>query len=76
MNWTNIKSALVSSFLTGVAAMLMYILGVGTIFGIDFQNLVTVGVLATIPGIVSLIKQLTTTDRGNFIGAVKIQDIN
>ena len=73
INWQDIKSALVSTLLMGILAVLVYILGVGDIFALDIKSLLNCGVMAIAAGLVSVIKSLLTTENGNFIGAVNIK---
>lgn len=73
INWTNVKSALVSGVLTAVLAGAMYVIGVGNVFAINVHSLVNVVALGLLTSIVSLIKSLLTTDKGNFLGAVSIK---
>lgn len=69
----NVKSALVSAFLTAILALAGYVLGVGDVFKIDVHALINVGALSTLTALVSLIKAFLTTDKGNFVGAVEIK---
>lgn len=72
LNATNIKSAIIYAILTAVAAMLAYIIGLGDIFAISIKPLVNIGVLSLAVGILSIIKNLLTTDEGRFLGTVKV----
>lgn len=77
MNWTNIKSALAMGLVSGVLAMIAFILLNGSIFTLDIKGLVDAGVLAGLTSISAFITtNFLTTQRGNFVGAVKIKDIN
>lgn len=73
LNWTNVKSALVSGVITAVLAGASYIIGLGDVFSIDVHALVNVISLAALTAIVSLVKSLLTTDSGNFVGSVNIK---
>ena len=79
LTWENVKGALVSGVITGVVlgilAMLGYILQVGDLFGLDWKVLINTGAMAAISGLVagvSVIKNLLTTNSGNFLGTTKI----
>ena len=66
------KSALVSCLIMGVLAGLLYIIGVGNIFALDFHSLANIVAIAIATGIVSFIKSSFTTPTGTFAG-VKIK---
>lgn len=74
LSWTNVKSALITALLTAVLAMGAYVLGIGDIFKIDWKAITNIGVLSLITAIVSIIKSLLTTDKGKFLGAVKVTE--
>ena len=69
----NLKSALVYAFLLGSLAMFIYVQDLGSIFLIDWKVLVNTGAMALIGAIISLIKNLLTTNEGKFLGAVKVK---
>lgn len=73
ITWTNVKSALVSAFITAILAGAGYVVGVGDIFKIDVHALVNVVSLASLTALVSIIKSFLTTDSGKFVGAVAIK---
>ena len=68
MNFTNIKSAIVSGIITGILGMAGYIIGVGDIFKIDVHSILNVGAISALTVIVSLIKASLTTPQGNIAG--------
>lgn len=70
---TNVKSALVSAFLTACLALAGYVIGVGDIFKIDVHAFANVGALSLLTAVVSIIKSFLTTPSGNFVGAVAIK---
>ncbi len=72
LDFTQIKSALVSGILTAVLAGAGYVVGLGDIFAIDVHNLTNIVSLAFLTTIISLVKSLLTTREGNFVGAVKV----
>jgi len=61
----NLQSAIVY----GLLAVALFVISKGTVFGLDWKALVDVGVLGVLT---SLVKNLLTTDKGNFVGAVKV----
>lgn len=73
INWLNIKSAITSALIMGFLAICGYILGVGSIWDIDFHNLANAGVLAVLTAIVSILKSYFTTPTGTFAGIVQIK---
>lgn len=68
----NIKSALVYGLLFGIFAILDGIITTGSIFNIDWKLLVNSGIIAGLGTTVSLIKNLLTTNKGNFVGTIKV----
>ncbi len=69
---TNYKNALVTVLLTAVLAVVVYVVGLGDIFKVNWHDFVNIGVLALLNGLISLIKQFLTTDSGKFLGTVKV----
>lgn len=65
LTWVNINSALVY----GLVAMAVYIVGVGDLFILNWHMLINTFVLGVLS---SLIKNLLTTNQGNFAGMVKV----
>ena len=72
INKTNIVNALVTVVLTGVLAVAVYIVGLGDIFKIDSHTLINIGVLSILNGVISLIKNFLTTEKGKFLGVAKV----
>ena len=62
------KENVYSAIVYGVVAVLLYILSKGTVFGLDYKVMIDIGMLAIIT---SVVKNLATTDSGNFVGIVK-----
>lgn len=73
LDWTKIKSALVSALITAILAAAGYVIGVGDIFKIDVHAFINVFSLSALTALVSLIKSFFTTTAGNFAGAVKVK---
>lgn len=79
LNWANIKSALVYGFMTLAVVFALSVVqsiqAAGTIFGLDWKEIVDKGVVGTMPVLViaiSLLKNILTTDKGKFLGAVTV----
>ena len=72
LNNSNVKSALVYGLLWGLLAVLLEVQSAGGIFNLDWKSIIDVGVLAVIASVISLLKNLFTTDSGNFLGVVKV----
>lgn len=73
INTTTLKSALVSTILMGILAVLGYIISLGDIFLIDWKVMANIGIMAIFTGAASLIKNyLTNEQTGVFAGIVKI----
>lgn len=73
MDMTMLKSALTSGVLTAILAGAVFILGKGSVFGLDMHALINVVAMALLTTIVSLIKQMGTTEAGNFMGVVSVK---
>lgn len=79
INWVNIQSALVYGFLSailgGLFSVLNYIIDAGTIYGLDWKAVLDKGAMASL-GIfvtmISIVKNLLTTDKGNFAGVIEV----
>lgn len=71
LSWANIKSALVYGLLSGLLAVLVYVVSVGDVFALDSHALINAGVFGLAGSIVSIVKNLLTTDSGKFLGAIK-----
>jgi hypothetical protein len=79
LNWTNIKSALVYGVLmvavTFSLVALALVIGHGSIFGVDWRNVVDKGAIAALGVIVtmvSLLKNFLTDNEGKFLGMVEV----
>lgn len=62
----NVKSAIVY----GLLAVALFVISKGSVFGLDWHALVDVGVLGLLT---SLVKNLLTTNEGNFVGLVGVK---
>ena len=69
LDWINIKSAIIYGLIIGVGAMFAVAIGVGDLWKLDWHVLVNAGVFALLG---SLVKNLLTTNSGNFAGIVKV----
>lgn len=68
LSWVNCKSALVYGLVIGLLAMSGYAISVGDIWALDWKILVNTGFFAILG---SLVKNILTTNSGNFVGLVK-----
>lgn len=77
LNWLDIKNSIVYFLLMlsleGLLALCLYIVGVGSIWKIDWKGLVDATVLPMIIALTSILKSLLTTKEGNFVGIAKIK---
>lgn len=73
INKETLKSALVSTILMGILAVLGYILQVGDVFKLEWHDLINIGVMALLTGLVSLIKTVLTSSDGVFAGIVQVK---
>lgn len=79
LTWENIKGAVLYGVLTCLVTFLLVvgnsIVTHGSIYGLDWPNIIDQGILAVL-GIlvasVSIIKNLLTDNQGNFLGVVKV----
>lgn len=79
LTWSNVKSAVTYGVLTLAVTFALSIaqsvLHAGSIFGLDWKQIVDSAVIGTIPAlivIISLAKNLLTNSKGNFLGAVEV----
>lgn len=79
LNWVNVKSAIVYGLVSmAFAAIVTFgeaIKAHGSIFGLDWHNIIDTTAMAVLGAFVTLtsvIKNLLTTEKGNFLGAVKV----
>lgn len=71
IDWTNVKSALVSTALMALVSGGIYIIGLGDVFKIDAHSLTNIVAMSLLTGLVSLIKNLLTTTDGKFAGVTQ-----
>ena len=72
LNWINVKSALVYGLLWGLLAVFIEIKEIGDVFKLNWQDLLNVFVMAGLAIVITLVKNILTTDSGNFVGAIKV----
>jgi len=72
LNWINIKSALIYGLLMAIFAMLVQIKQAEELTKVDWGMIVSSGVMALVTATISVIKNILTTDKGNFLGVVKV----
>ena len=68
------KRAIVQGVLVGVIAGIVFVLKAGSIFGLDLASLVDVIVLAGLATLPPILTSLLTSNEGNFVGSVKIEE--
>jgi hypothetical protein len=72
LNLVNIKSALVYGLLSAILEVCIAMISVGDVFNFDWHALLNAGVFGFLIVFVSLIKNLLTSDSGNFVGVIKV----
>lgn len=72
LNWINIKSGLIYGLLWALLVVTVTAIEVGDLFALDWKNLLNVGIFTFLGIFVSLLKNLLTTDSGNFLNVVKV----
>lgn len=72
LNWADVKSAIVYAVLTALAALIVYLIGLGDVFLLTFKPVVNIFVLSLAAAILSVIKHALTTSDNKFIGAVDL----
>ena len=79
LNWVNIKSAVVYGLVTAAIVFILSlaesILKAGSIFGIDWKAIIdtaSIAALSLFVTCVSLVKNLLTTNVGNFLGITRV----
>jgi len=73
ISWSNIKSAFIYALLILIIEILVYIIGVGSVFKIEWKSLIDAGLLPMFIFAVSILKNFLTTSKGNFLGFVKVK---
>lgn len=74
LSMVNVKSAVVSGLLWGLLAVGMYAVQVGSVFKLDWHFMVDAFVFAFLGFAINAIKNLLTTNDGNFLGSVKVAE--
>jgi len=72
LSLVNVKSALVYGLLWGLLAMLLNMQMAGSVFNLNWKDVVDSGIMAMIAAVISLLKNLFTTDEGKFVGLVDV----
>lgn len=73
LSWVNIKSGLIYGVLWAILAMGIYTVEVGDVFALNIKNLINAGAFGFLGIVVSLLKNILTTNDGKFAGAVKVK---
>lgn len=71
LSWVNVKSAVIYGLVLGLGAMFAYGLSIGDFWALNWHVLLNTGGFALIG---SILKNLLTTNSGNFIGLVKTSE--
>lgn len=81
LTWANIKSALIYGVLMAVVTFVLVVMNSvithGSIYGLDWPNVIDQGVLAVLAVLAagaSLLKNLLTDNQGQFLGITKTTD--
>lgn len=81
LSWSNIKSAVIYGVLMAVVTFVLVVVNSiithGSIYGLDWPNVIDQGVLAVLAVLAagaSLLKNLLTDNQGNFLGVTKTTD--
>jgi hypothetical protein len=69
LDWINVKSAIIYGLVIGVGAVIFYMIKVGTVFALDWKLVVDAFVFGFLG---SLVKNLFTTNNGDFLGIIKV----
>lgn len=72
LSWINIKSALIYGLLSAIVSVGVYTGSVGDVFALNSHALVNAFVFGFLAVFVSLVKNLLTTEAGNFLGIAKV----
>lgn len=69
LDWVNVKSAVIYGLVVGLGLMFAYAISIGDIWALDWHILVNTFVLGFLG---SVVKNLFTTNKGNFVGLIKV----
>lgn len=72
LDWSNIKSAIIYGILWAILVILMKIHDAGSIFNLDWKALADAGAIALTASGITILKNLLTTEKGNFLGIAKV----
>jgi hypothetical protein len=72
LDWSNIRSALVYGLLSGLLSLFLYAISVGDIFALGSHAMLNAFVYGGLGSLVSLIKNLLTTNQGSFLGVTNV----
>ncbi len=79
LTWSNVKSAVIYGLMTMIVTFIYVtgssILSHGSIYGLDWADIVNKGAIATLGILVSftsIIKNLLTDSKGNFLGVLEV----
>lgn len=74
INWTTIKSALITGVLMGLFVIITEMISAKSVYGLAWSTLINDGIIAFLTIIASLLRSLLTTPSGNFVGLVKVTE--
>lgn len=72
LDWISVKSSLVYGLLWALLTVMVKVVEAGSFFSVDWKDLLDAGGMAFMAVIIVLIKNLLTTNNGNFVGLVQV----
>ncbi len=72
ISWTNIKSALVYGLMVTLLTTIIYVINVGDLRSVNWYTVINMLALGSLGAVASVLKNLLTTTKGNFVGIVKV----
>lgn len=72
LNLANVYSALVYGVMWGLLTMFIKISEIGSIFNLNWAELLNIFAMAFIGFLIPIVKNLLTTEKGKFVGLVKV----
>lgn len=73
-SWADFKSALIYGALWGGLTVAIKITEIGSIFDLNWKELIDIFAMTGLAIAITLVKNLLTTKDGNFLGAVRVKD--
>lgn len=72
LNWTDVKSALITVILGALVVLLIEIIDANNIYALDWKTIINDAVIALLMGLVSIIQSLLTNSKG-VIAGIKVK---